>query len=449
MSLRAVIAEADRLSDLLGNPALPREAKLAAVARRAERRWGEAGSTRPPPERLAALAARYRDPADLDALTAAERSDLPWLIWAADPLDEARRDRFLDWLERHGPRQAWRALVHAYLEDFRPERPALHRIAGLLADKAEQFRWSWSARQRRFRLFDSERAPAIVARQALETGPNVQTILDEAGLGGALGQGGFGEAAFRAALAIVSTELPATDRLSRLLHWSTGEAGLRYPASRAALADGLLSPFAQIEAPDDLRRALTEFLTIQIGDPRTAPARWRDMAAEARRILSAWLVLDALEQFAPIVEALSHENQWGYRRAFWRAFLKRGHIDEAWLAYAEPAAERLAPRGPRHGILVEGEGVEANHVVLLLRIGSVVVADWSHNGRCYLWGDAGSAPRLSQGHYSAATLSQGADGKIVHARGDYGQWQRSVASFINEATGRVVVDRDYMPMGWR
>jgi|GEM_PF-6960821 len=460
--LRIALKTATATAQRIGAAPLPRVPALAGQADRMEQRFLERDH-RPDDATLSALLDRVLAAGGLAPLDRTDRRRLAWSLWLEDrrglAQDQQLLIHYMKWLALNGTgRYPWRALIDAWLDRFDYDRPHIGPVAAAIRGRLERWHWVWYRRQQRFGLFDPDTGPAALARHVLVDAPDAATALADFGLIGRLARGGFAEAGFRLALAalgqVMTDDSARGEVLNRVLRWAVGEKGLNYPRSIPVLVDTLLQPWVSHDVPPDLRRGLTAFLAIQIGDPRREDSRWDGVGLSALGVMQRWLVQEALDRFAPVVEALAHDNRWGYRRAFWQAYLTKGAISDAWLVMAE-AAERNSPGIGRNGVgfgrLATGGGAEANHAVLILRIGGLTIADWSHNGKCYVWvGGNMAAPVPHRADYQASDLMTGADNRgTVHARGDFGGWQRELASFIRDRTGIEVSEKSYMPIGWR
>lgn len=79
---------------------------------------------------------------------------------------------------------------------------------------------------------------------------------------------------------------------------------------------------------------------------------------------------------------------------------------------------------------------------LLLRIGDLVIADWSHNGTMRFWRDhSPGVPIFYEQAYVANTLRQGA----IHEERHLGAWQDRASAFIRRHTGIHMSPQDYLP----
>jgi hypothetical protein len=106
-------------------------------------------------------------------------------------------------------------------------------------------------------------------------------------------------------------------------------------------------------------------------------------------IVRRWLTDQSLRQFLDVLDDSALQHQWKFRRAFWEAVYRRGLIGEAWVVFDKVSA-KLIFKGETPFARWEGGGskqIQNGPACLLLRIGSGIVAEWSHNGRCYIWHD--------------------------------------------------------------
>src|SRR5260370_42506005 len=61
-----------------------------------------------------------------------------------------------------------------------------------------------------------------------------------------------------------------------------------------------------------------------------AREKWKSYPAKARQ--------RTLEQFLKVVDRVAAANQWEYRRAFWNAYIEKGWVSNAWVAFASNGA---------------------------------------------------------------------------------------------------------------
>ena len=127
-----------------------------------------------------------------------------------------------------------------------------------------------------------------------------------------------------------------------------------------------------------------------------------------------------------------------------------GFIDEAWVAFAADGVSKAKRSFNTTGFgRLEGTGVSRDHAVLLLKMGGLTIADWSHNGKCHIWtANNSDAPKLYRSRYADAkwNLGKNSDNEgTVHSAPKHGTWQRKVAKYIRDETGISMSQSAYMP----
>jgi hypothetical protein len=179
-----------------------------------------------------------------------------------------------------------------------------------------------------------------------------------------------------------------------------------------------------------------------MGDPRTNASGWIGCDGAAL-VVRKWLTELALRQFFDIVDKVAPAELWGHRRAFWGALEKKGYIDDAWVVFeghGASAARSAFGREISFGTFSSG-GVQPGHSVLLLRIGTLVVIEWSHNGKCRIWDENSGErpPALFQSAYRAVDLRKEVSqagptgqGIFVHHGSSNYHWQAQIAAFLKE-----------------
>lgn len=456
MSLRETLERWDGLAPSLlkvkdlGAPALVRTSQ--ELARRSS------GLAEPPTmESIEELADRFRTAiADraLDEIPDRDWARVAFALWHGEtPLaaHETFLGSYLARLDQRRRRRDVALLASAYLRAYSPSAPAIRRVAQVLARLVQLWEWPWAARHRELRLFDPERGPGALAVACLDDDEPAR-VLAKLGLEHLHGQG-LVLAAQQLAVEKVEKALAAGRdpdvRLERLLRWVVDASGVA-PRLRGPLADALLRPWLSRPVPDQLKERIQEFLLQHYGDPRIRPQRWMAVSEEARQVFRKWLARVALAQFLDVIDRLAFDRQWKYRRAFWTGYFDRDWVSDAQVAFGPGGATlavQLFGRDAPFATLVKGgrKQIDQNHAVLLFRLGDLVIADWSHNGRCAIWREGNrKAPSLRNGRYTSDDVDWlSADQSWVHAGAANYAWQNKVRDFIADETGLLLHQRDY------
>ena len=345
-------------------------------------------------------------------------------------------------------------LIYVFLRDYPVQSAGFHWLREGIARSLSSFPsmrlQAWRERCDRRGLLGAD-GPQRFARDWLRDDIPASTFLEEAGLKGELALKGFVMAAYDALLEVLRQALEQSRDphrvLDRVLDFSLQDGmGLRFPARRAALAEALLMPFTTRECPDSLRDRVKSFLLQYYGHPRIKPMAWEGVREEAQTVILRWIVGTTLDAFFAIVDQTARPDHWQYRREFWRAYFKANHITDAWIvlgAHPRGIADRsLKELRGSYGIL---RGGQPNQSVLLMRIGGLTIAEWSHDGACRIWppGDR-EAPKLYQPEYDHRSL-KGTQPGVAHHHSQTGAWQYRIATRIAELTGIQMSPREYLP----
>jgi len=443
------------------SPGAPRALPLMSEVERLVRAWPAVDGVVQETKNLDLNAVARRVIRALDDGNAPEPSDwryAAWCLWKADPslaMHDRAFGRLIDEVSRMERRKPYRRLASAYLIDYAPARPRIDVVAHTLATYAERAGDPWHTLQRDLGLFNGEAGIRRVAEVALEREMTVPGLLAASRLGIIGSEAGFAEAAFVAGLAKLAQGggLAAKTHLARIQRWSLNERqNFIYAAHRAAVADALVRPFAT--GTPDGRDALSRFLVDRLGDPRTRPGAWIG-AEEAASVVRRWLTEHSLRAFFDIIDSTVGDRTWTFRRSFWMGVFNEGLINEAWVVFGPShIANAQADLGRGNfGRFVAGGSrqIEDRHAVLLMQVGNGIIADWSHNGRCNIWRDAGTrdAPRLFKMNYTSDdvrkdTMGIRAEAELnamdvfTHSGSENHLWQSRVAARLRAMTGRRV-----------
>lgn len=342
-----------------------------------------------------------------------------------------------------------RAMLLRYPTHLGPFARTLARFREVLEGDVGLQTEVWRERQSSLRLFDQD-GPDALARDVVTGSEPVGDLVEKAGLKGELEVAGFA----RAVAARVVTQLESLLRvggdraqLERALSFLSGpERNLRFPDLAGPIADALLLPFAQRMPTPETKGQVQSFLLTNLRDPRLFPARWQHASADARQVMLRWMVGDTLAQFFDLIdESTAQRVHWTYRKAFWSAYLEQQYIDDAWCVLG-PDARAIGRRALTNINMSAGrlEGATSSHSVLLMRIGPVVVAEWSHVGTCRLWRvDSPTCPKLYDMHYTKGQLQSGPDHEQRHHGNEHYTWQLQLAKYIRDVTGRWVTQSEY------
>lgn len=241
-----------------------------------------------------------------------------------------------------------------------------------------------------------------------------------------------------------------SDAIKRMFDWAL--AGVRgVPTSD--FYEVCLAPFQRVTPSEDIQKLVLSVLVKQFGDPRISEWPRLNGRDGARRrdnclmTIKRWLSIEYLDLFIKIIEKTAVDHQFAPRKKFWLRYFEKGVISDLTLILATDA-NAVARR--TQGQSVESEYMkwsslksQPNHSVLLMRLGDLVIAEWSHDGALRFWkAGSKSAPQFHKREYAARELRadsikirthNGYRDSIVHSHS--GQWMTLASDAIELHTG--------------
>lgn len=385
-------------------------------------------------------------------------------LFLAAPYPPGRNDQLSQALinktRKTQSRAALFGLIDTYLDSFSISDEDVRMLARQLNETCKNWPWKerdkWPSAIEKYSLFDLDRAPAKLAKAAMDLKDvSVALVLEEAGLDTPSRQiGKLSELAFVEATKSVARlrGKPAIDPQNRLIDWA-GRNKFVFPKAWPVYASALLVPWSSERPPIDHGNLLTKVVKEYAGDPRLYPARWSEVDEDAVAVIKSWLMRDSFEMFFSIVDRVitDRPDMWADRKAFWKGYLDRGEISEAWVVLGSSIAteaDRIRRQTGndafgQYGFLSKTGGKTPQHAALMMKIGECTVVDWSHNGRYHIWTRSSfiAPPKLYKSgkfrgalaDYTPAELEHGSELSGVHY--PYDHWTRRVAHFLRTHRG--------------
>ncbi|MFC1234399.1 EH signature domain-containing protein [Vibrio sp. F74] len=225
---------------------------------------------------------------------------------------------------------------------------------------------------------------------------------------------------------------------------------LKYPSLRVNLAEGLLSSFSQHQTSPQLKNILTDFFLDQYGDPRTSKSSWLGVNSTTVDVMKSWMVENTMHDFFNLLSHVAKtdsmaDKHWKYRKRFWNAYLKNGHIQEAWVALGTSAYGEASNflQGGRN-TYAKLSGAQPRHSALIMVVNGVLITEWSHSGSYRVWDESNKRPNLYLNKYHRESLVNWADYTDAHRGSEKGRWQHKLSVLIHDLTGISVSYREYM-----
>jgi hypothetical protein len=237
--------------------------------------------------------------------------------------------------------------------------------------------------------------------------------------------------------------------IAGLVEFSELEGDLRYPEFRIEIANAILLASQKVNLHTTVKDSLKVFFLTHYGDPRVELTGWHGVSEEARRVFQSWLVEKTMEDFFGLLSHVAEtqsdsDRHWRYRKRFWNAYLKKGYIEEAWVALGPRAYEQAPNYIKGRNNYATLSGGDAKHSVLIMRIGELIVTEWSHSGSYRVWHSEQLAPVFYKKHYNRDDVIASSDHTGSHHGNEQGGWQERLSSHIRDYTSLKVSAKDYM-----
>jgi hypothetical protein len=318
-------------------------------------------------------------------------------------------------------RSSDQAIINGYLTYFPTERPVMPKLAEAASRAAGRHNWVWRERGSRWDLFLPQVGPVKVARDFVDCdAERISPLMRETGLGSNLAASGFGQTVFsetcRVTAELQPDEAVSAQRNILRMFDSEAQAGQLELVVRA-----LLEPWIRTKPESEHRKAISELLLDQVGDPRLQRTRWdrifrslaesigEERAREVTQVFKRWLTEVAMREFfRAIAKTTDRLDQWAQREKFWLAYLDEGLVSDAWPALGSRARNNIADiirqsgERPEYGIIRGGPSSSSS---IIMQIGDLRISEWSDNGSCRFWSDSDpGAPELYAKTYEGGKL---------------------------------------------
>ena len=212
----------------------------------------------------------------------------------------------------------------------------------------------------------------------------------------------------------------------------------------AEVCNALLNPYLTQSPDEGIKTQIENFLLERFEDPRVNRRRWSKVAAEHSAVLSRWLTQQSFELLMKVLKRSNNTGQWKERAVFWGHYLDNEFVSDAWIVLGPDAnyyAEKLIEEGEiksksSYGVLSAASysPVQAIHSVILLKIGELVVSEWTHEGKVRFYRTSNPKKQVFyKESYSSANLRS--DDAPDYFKRHQGNWQLDVENYIYQVTG--------------
>jgi EH_Signature domain len=368
-------------------------------------------------------------------------------ICSHSAMGEIQVGQLLEEIERRKSYRLVRAIFKSLLASYRsvPVRHQLRvfliRHFGSLPNNMQQF-------ANESGILEGDERLTAFSRQLSES-KDILNFCVSKGISSQILASGYGTELKLASIRIALAD-PVVDAVKKLFSWAFSDIN-GTPISD--YYEAILAPFGKVVPPAEVQKVLMSTLVNKFRDPRIEEwPRLEGKSSQERRAacldtIKRWLSIEYLDLFIKIIEATAVDRQFNPRKRFWLRYFEKGVISDLTLVLASDA-NAVARR-------TRGQSAESEYMkwaslnalpdqsVLLMRLGDLVIAEWSHNGAMRFWkADSRSAPQFHLKDYSGADLrsdsikikvGSGYRDSIVHTPN--GQWMTWASNAIEFHTG--------------
>ena len=263
--------------------------------------------------------------------------------------------------------------------------------------------------------------------------------------------GGFGAAVFKELCSVVERKI--TDKPEKMLscvkHFYSSVRQPKTHQEKIMLVNSLLLPFQNLDSSEKTKNSIVSFIDHIIGDPRTNSSDWTKLL-KAKEIYLHWKIGQTLEAFFKIISQTTRyddgaDQQWTYRKEFYRDFFESGYIREVWIALG-PDAYSVKET------FFEGEDVSVGSMLgcsrtqsaMIVKIGDLVISEWSHMGAMRFWKEGDRRhPKFYAKSYQRNDFFTECLHKISHTQAASYGWQQKAHKYIHRETGVTLRNRKF------
>ena len=355
-----------------------------------------------------------------------------------DNQDDKLIVRLLAQVEAVAKAGIYHALLKGYLIVARSNDPLSGVIRQFLEHKRHHFNDRVLKRVTQYELLSPSPGKKLASMIMLDHSQTPQSILAAARFN-SRGEGtGFLKATFAECCDLL-TKNCSLEQIQRFFEY-TGQVVI-FKQEILIYTKTLLGPWEKSGAdPDEVTKALIQnFLIEQFGDPRINRVVWHD-AGSAKSVLLRWLVAQSLDLMLQVLSASNDTGQWKERAKFWRNYIQLEVVTDAWVVFGRDAY-KTARQMVKDGDLTKGGfgrlhggGAESMHSVLLMRMGDLVISEWTHSGKVRFFTQGNPhAPKFYQQTYHPHVIRNDlhAQEALVH----HINWQSKFVGIIHQYTG--------------
>ncbi|KMP10824.1 hypothetical protein UR09_05135 [Candidatus Nitromaritima sp. SCGC AAA799-A02] len=347
-----------------------------------------------------------------------------------------------------------RGLIHAYLENYDPGQGGCDLVRRFIWDKFESLSDEkivpsirfWKERKTPVFLPNGHHQTANIFLR--EKGEIHQTLLDY-GFDNDLSSSKFIKFVSTSMIDAIVKNFPS--HIEKCL--SINETAAHPPSPKfkdliVKMASTFLSK-AGIDIEVPIKEGLSSYFLRHLNDPRIPgnDIYWEGVDEKSKKIFCQWLSSKDLEFFFNIVDEVSTDTKWKYRRKFWEAYLP--YIENTWVILGRRAKEiaeqvdssHLNLDLNRYGLLTGGDSIQS---AFLIQMRGYIFVEWNNSGACRVWNYKKCPFKFSKESYSSDELrGPNFEDRFHHRSPEKYKWQDEMRGWIRDNTTIFVESYEY------
>ena len=377
--------------------------------------------------------------------------------YCLDPVsDDLSIENLANVVEAQGSKKHYAAMMASYVMNFSSKNEKCRHVASLLDNNRPNLSRTWLKKLEKINLLDVDNVEQQLAEKVLLEGSEKQAF-NKIGLTGGFQASNLAISILITIAKMISSQIAKDnyDNVDDFINLITDGNRIK-PNFGAAALIGLLLPFTKKTPSSYLKNKLKELFLTSFSDPRVSKHPWPEIRSEfggvssreeCLSIMKKWLNFDSIELFFKIIAKHAPNEQFKPRQQLWQSYFKQEHVSDVWVILGS-AASRTAKQMKKSDENAVGlswaklTGAQSDQSVLLMKIGDLIVAEWSHSGKFRAWDDdSSSKPEFYESEYTGPELRENSNkirtqsGFLSDGITHGGNWVPRAQAYITQRTG--------------
>lgn len=383
-------------------------------------------------------------------LSSRELRSLPYCIFESE--FQAHNPSFTERVfERFGNKSNfWRRLFRAWVFHYSPDT----RLGEIVSQGLNRNRSYLLATQVRLidllGLCNGELSRERIFQQLIEK--HDDDLAYEIGLKDGVGTTKLAVAALDVLADYLGARENSEDQIARFIRLSSRDKEV-HESLKAAVMVGVILGGDKLALDSAISKKCRELVEANYPDPSVDKNKWPSLPEmlggekardECIEIVRRWRVFQSINLFFRVIGQTVTKDEYKHhfpkRKDFWLGYFKQNAVSDAWIILGKDAAELMETMTRRGDSEIANlkyarlGGAMREQSVLLLKVGSLTIMEWSHSGACRVWRSSDAkAPKFRQSHYQREYLMSDPEVSVRHDPN--GKWQGNLHRIIRDKGG--------------